>query len=407
VLVYGSLPPHARDLDLLAQPDEEGVVSRALAEAGLIGSGGRFAAFGGCSAFGVELASVTSWRIPRAEAEALFAASLAVEGRERIRRPSPAHGLLILARRLAWSGGSLAEKLRPRVAAVLAEDPDAWSAAAARAASWGLVDALAALREVHEGAGSEVGVAVPDANVGTRVRNRVSALPRPGRPIVVALSGLDGAGKSSHAAALRDALGRLDVPVAVVWTPLGQNTTLELIGRPAKTLLSKLRFGPMRQLAERSASGSVFSNPSASEDSRADRSRVTAAWATFVAILNVLAQRRALARHALGSRVVVYDRHALDSVVRMRFLYGEAGNSRLQRRLIRAAAPRPRLAYYLEVSPETAHARKQDWTLDQLRVQAELYADESSAFGVRRLDAEAPRHEVCAEIAAEVWRGLV
>ena len=404
MLVYGSLPPHARDLDLLAQPDEEGLVSRALVDAGLIGSGGRFAAFGGCSAFGVELTSVTSWGIPRGEAEALFAESLTVDGRERIRRPSPAHALLILARRLAWSGGSLAGKLRPRVAAVLAEDPDAWSAAAARAASWGLVDALAALREVNEGAA--VGVAVPNANTRTRARNRVAALPRPRRPIVVALSGLDGAGKSSHAAALRDALAELDVPAAVVWTPLGQNATLELIGRPAKKLLSKLRFGPMRQLAERSAGGSVFSNPSTTEDSRAGRSRVTAAWATFVAILNVLAQRRALARHALGSRVVVYDRHALDSVVRMRFLYGEAGNSRLQRRLIRAAAPRPRLAYYLEVSPETAHARKQDWTLDQLRVQAELYADESSAFGVRRLDAEAPRYDLCAEIASEVWRSL-
>jgi thymidylate kinase len=395
VLVYGSLPPHARDLDLLAQPDEEGVVSKALIEAGLIGRGGRFAAFGGCSAFGVELASVTSWGIPRSEAEALFADSLTVDGCEWIRRPSPGHALLILARRLAWSGGSLAGKLRPRVAAVLAEDPDAWSTAAARAASWGLVDALAALRAVDQG-----------VEVGVGVRSRVSALPRPFRPVVVALSGLDGAGKSSHAAALRDALAKLDVPVAVVWTPLGQNATLELIGLPAKKLLSKLRFGPMRQLAERSASGSVFSNPSASEDSRADRSRVTAAWATFVAILNVLAQRRALARHALGSRVVVYDRHALDSVVRMRFLYGEASNSRLQR-LIRAAAPHPRLAYYLEVSPETAHARKQDWTLEQLRVQAELYAEESDAFSVRRLDAEAPRHEVCAEIASEVWRSLV
>lgn len=406
MLVYGSLPPHARDLDLLAQPDEEGLLSRALVDAGLIGSGGRFAAFGGCSAFGVELASVTSWKIPRREAEALFAESLTVDGRERIRRPSPAHALLILARRLAWSGGRLAGKLRPRVAAVLAEDPHAWSAAAARAASWGLVDALAALKEVHEGGAAVVGVAVPKANTRTRVWNRFAALPRPRRPMVVALSGLDGAGKSSHAAALRDALAKLDVPAAVVWTPLGQNATLELIGRPAKKLLSKLRFGPMRQLAERSAGGSVFSNPSTKEDVRAGRSRVTAAWATFVAILNVLAQRRALARQALGSRVVVYDRHALDSVVRMRFLYGEAGNSRLQRRLLRAAAPRPRLAYFLEVSPETAHARKRDWTLDQLRVQAELYADESSAFGVRRLDAEAPRHELCAEIASEVWRSL-
>jgi thymidylate kinase len=395
VLVYGSLPPQARDLDLLAQPEEEGLVARALTEAGLIpGRHGRFAAFGGCSAFLVEIASVTSWGLPRPEDEALFAESLPVDRCEWLRRPSPGHALLILARRLAWSGGALAEKLRPRVAAVLSEDPSAWSGATERASAWGLVDALTALEELHRGGRGAAG--------STRAR-----LPRPRAPVVVALSGLDGAGKSSHAAALRDALGKLDVPAAVVWTPLGQNRTLEVIGRPAKTLLSKLRFGPLRQLAERSASGSVFSNPSSSDgDSPAERSRVTVAWATFVAILNVLAQRRALARHALSARVVIYDRHALDSVVRMRFLYGEAGNSRLQRRLIRAAAPSPRVAYYLEVSPEAAHARKQDWTLDQLRVQARLYEEESVAFGAQRVNAEHPRSDVCAEIASRVWRSL-
>ena len=397
MLVYGSLPPHGRDLDLLAQPGEEGVVEQALAEAGLVGTGGRFAAFGGCGAFGVELASLTSWGLPRGEAEALFAESRPVDGFERLRRPSSGHSLLILARRHAWSGGQLAKKLRPRVDAALAEDPSAWAAAAARAPAWGLVDALAGLQRMHRGA---------EAAVGRGVRTRLTGLPRPRRPIVVALSGLDGAGKSSHAVWLRDALEALDVPAAVVWTPLGQNATLELIGRPAKRLLSMLRFGPTRRLAERSASGSVFSNPSSGGETP-PHSRVTALWATFVAILNVLAQRRALARHALNARVVIYDRHALDSVVRMRFLYGEAGNSRLQRRLIRLAAPRPRVAYYLEVSPETAHARKQDWTLDQLRVQAELYDEESSAFGTRRLDAEAPRHEVCAEIASDVWRSLL
>lgn len=395
MLVYGSLPPQARDLDLLAQPEEEGIVGRALTDAGLIaGRRGRFAAFGGCSAFGVEVAPVTSWGLPRVEAEALFTESLPVDGCEWLRRPSPAHALLILARRLAGAGGAAAEKLRPRVAAVLSEDPSAWSDAAARASGWGLVDALDALEELHRGGRVAGGVA----------RRR---LPRARRPVVVALSGLDGAGKSSHAAALRDALAKLDVPAAVVWTPLGQSRTLELIGRPAKTLLSKLRFGPLRQLAERSASGSVFSNPSSSDgDTPVERSRVTIAWATFVAILNVLAQRRALARHALSARVVIYDRHALDSVVRMRFLYGEAGNSRLQRRLIRAAAPSPRVAYYLEVSPEAAQARKQDWDLDQLRVQARLYEEECAGFGARRVNAEHPRSDVCAEIASEVWRSL-
>jgi thymidylate kinase len=393
VVVFGSLPPDARDLDLLVRSGEEQIVVRALQDAGLVGRGSRFAAFGGCTAFGVELATVTSWRLPHGEADALFAESIPLEGAEHIRRPAPAHALLILARRLAWSGGSLAAKLRPRIASVLAEDPNAWGAARERAAAWGLVDALPTLEEVHRGA-------------DVHERHRLAAVPRPRRPLVVTLSGLDGAGKSSHAAALRDALGRLDVPAAVVWTPLGQNTTLELIGRPAKKLLSRLRFGPLRGLAERSASGSVFSNPSGDESANGRRSAATAVWATFVAILNVLSQRRALARYALRARVVIYDRHALDSVVRMRFLYGAPNGSRIRERLVRAAAPRPRLAYYLSVRPETAHARKPDWTLEQLRLQARTYDALFDSFAARRLDAERPREEVCAEIAAGVWRAL-
>jgi thymidylate kinase len=403
VVVFGSLPPGARDLDLLVRAGEEAVVGSALEEAGLVGRGSKFAAFGACTAFGVELTAVTSWGIPRREAEALFADSIPLEGAERITRPAPAHALLILARRLALSHGRLADKLRPRIAAVLAEDPAAWANARERAAAWGLPDALRALEDVHRGA--DASVAAPGA-VRTRARRRLAAVPRPRRPLVIALSGLDGAGKSSHAAALSDALGRLDVPAAVVWTPLGQNTTLELIGRPAKKLLSRLRFGPLRALAERTASGSVFSNPRVDESANGTHSAVTAAWATFVAVLNVLSQRRALARHALRARVVVYDRHALDSIVRMRFLYGASGNSRLQRWLVRRAAPHAVLAYYLEIAPETALARKADWTLDQLHAQARLYSDECDSFRARRVNAERPREEVCAEIAEEVWRAL-
>jgi thymidylate kinase len=403
VVVFGSLPPGARDLDLLVRAGEEAVVGSALEEAGLVGRGSKFAAFGACTAFGVELTAVTSWGLPRREAEALFADSIPLEGAERIRRPAPAHALLILARRLALSRGHLADKLRPRIARVLAEDPAAWANARERAAAWGLDDALTALEEVHRCA--DVSVAAPGA-VRTRARRRLAAVPRPRRPLVIALSGLDGAGKSSHAAALRDALGRLDVPAAVVWTPLGQNTTLELIGRPAKKLLSLLRFGPLRPLAEQSATGSVFSNPGRRPNGRGAGAVMVAAWATFVAILNVLSQRRALARHALGARVVIYDRHALDSIVRMRFLYGASGRFGLRERLVRVGAPRPRLEYYLQVRPETAYSRKPDWTLEQLRVQAELYDVLVESFATRTLDAERPPEDVCAEIASAVWREL-
>jgi thymidylate kinase len=387
VLVFGSLPPDARDLDLLVRSHDEDAVGNALTSAGLVRRGSKFAAFGACTGFAVEVTSASSWSLPEEEIESLFADAVPLPRATNLARPAPGHALLIIARRIAASRGRLAAKLQPRVEAAVAEDRAAWAHARLHAPAWGLDDALHVLEELQRGRTPRF----PPAHA--RARAVASRAPRPRRPLVVALSGLDGAGKSSHASALRDTLERLDVPAAVVWTPLGQNRTLELIGRPIKKLLRR--------------QGSVLSQPGERERAESGGNPLTGVWATFVAVLNVLAQRRALARHSVaGARVVVYDRHALDSVVRMRFLYGDAGNSRFQRWLVRTAAPTPRLAFYLHVSPKAARRRKADWTLDQLNEQARLYVEEYQRFGALRLDAEEARSVVCAAVAAAVWPAI-
>jgi thymidylate kinase len=381
VLVFGSTPPRGRDLDLLARPPEEMRLAAILEEEGFVPGGRHWALFRNCSAYGVELVPASEWKLPEAELEALFADARSIEGYANLVRPMPAHALLILARR---ARGRLDAKLRSRVEAVLEEDPDVWSAAHPRAGAWSAGRLLDLLEAAYRGE-----------------RGRAPMpLPRPRRSVVVAFSGLDGAGKSTQAAALQGALERLGVRAKVVWRPLGDNAVLDLIGKPAKSLLRSLRFGPFRELAERSAAGAVMSSPGGGEP----RGAVTSAWATFVVLLNLAAQRQAAARVALRGRVVIYDRHVLDSAVRMRFLYGRAGRSRLQRLLMRTAAPRARFAYLLEISPETSARRKPDWTLEQLRRQAELYREEAAAHGVRRLDGERGRDELCALIASEVWR---
>ena len=388
VLAFGSLPPEGRDLDLLARPAEERALVTALAAEGLAQKGRVWALFRNCSAYGIELVPASDWALPQGEVDALFDEARPIDGFENLVRPAPGHALLILARRLAGAGGRLDAKLNARLGAVLAEEPRAWEHAGARAGAWRARRHLDALAGTHRGAA------------------RRPSLPRkPGRPrrtVVVAFSGLDGAGKSTQASALREALDRLGVTATVVWRPLGDNPILDLIGRPAKRILSALHFGPLRGLAERSAHGSVMSSP----DGGGRSGVVTSAWATFVVLLNLAAQRQAAARHAMRGHVVIYDRHVLDSAVRMRFLYGTAGRSRLQRLLLRTAAPRARFAYLLEIDAEMAAARKPDWTVEQLRRQAQLYREEAGAFRVRRLDGGRPRDELCTLVAAEVWRGL-
>jgi thymidylate kinase len=130
-------------------------------------------------------------------------------------------------------------------------------------------------------------------------------------------------------------------------------------------------------------------------------------WATLVAALDAASQRSKAVRGTARGRVVVFDRHALDSIVRLRFLYGSTVAYPLQRRLVDLIAPQADFAYFLDIAPETSLARKDDiWSLAQLQRHADLYREELGRLGVRRLDGERPRDELCAEIALEVWLGL-
>ena len=125
----------------------------------------------------------------------------------------------------------------------------------------------------------------------------------------------------------------------------------------------------------------------------------------MIALANALAQRRRALRHVARSRIVVFDRYTLDSVVILRHLWG--GERRLPAWLIRALSPRPLCSFLLDVRAETALERKRDqWNLENLQRLAELYRAEAPHLGVQRLDGERPREELTAEILAEIRKRL-
>ena len=75
--------------------------------------------------------------------------------------------------------------------------------------------------------------------------------------------------------------------------------------------------------------------------------------------------------------------------------------------LARRLSPRPLRGYFVDVPPETAYARKaEQYSLDDLTRQAELYREESARLGVHKIDGERPREDLCAKIAEDVWRAL-
>src|SRR5437763_4132597 len=136
VLVFGSLPPAGRDLDLLARSNEQEVLAAWLEREGFLERGGEWVRFHDCGVESLDLVPVSAWGLLGAEASELFGEALPIPGFERLVCPAPRHMLLILARRLAEGDGRMPHKHRNRIADALSEDASAWEGARASAAEW-------------------------------------------------------------------------------------------------------------------------------------------------------------------------------------------------------------------------------------------------------------------------------
>jgi thymidylate kinase len=380
-LVFGSLPPGARDLDLLVRDADAEAFRAALAAAGFARKGGEFARFAGCTAEAVELSPASEWELPPVELDELFAQARPVGDLRNLVRPSPHHDLLVLAKLLAWSG-SFPEKRRARLEQALSDDPGAWETAARHAAAWNVGRELELLR--------------------TGTAPAPGASRRPKRPRVVALSGVDGSGKSTQARALRDALVALGHDAAIEWAPLSQNAWLEHVARPVKALLRRSRRGTPPPEPEETGL-----HRDEGTELRQRSALVRFGWTTLVALANASWQTRMTARHTLAGRVVIFDRHFLDTAARMRFQYGGEHAFRFQNFLVRRLSPKPRVAFFLDIGAEESLARKDDrWTAADLEQQVRFYREEAERLDVIRLDGTRPQEELCAEIAEAVWRAL-
>jgi thymidylate kinase len=433
VLVYGSLPPDGRDLDLLVRKPEEQAIGARLAEAGFVRRESEWARFASCSVEVVELASAASWDLPAEALDVLFDEAPGIEGLRNAVRPSPHHTLLILARRIACGDGVLDEKRRTRLQQALAEDPDAWARAGALAEGWSAGAALSAL----EGAW-RTGARIPPARRAAARRERHGAhkgsrgghkrlavaakrMPRPRRGAVVAFSGLDGAGKSSQAGALRETLERLGYDAVVVRTRIAWDDSLWTIAGPIKRLLTP----PLRALAALRPAPAAPARPRAREQPdegefggdarepaaaphpvtivRESSPLLTDLWTLMITLANASSQWKLMRRRLLRGGIVICDRYTLDSIVELRYSYGSERPFRSARAALSRLYPTPVRAYFLDLPPQAAFERKGEWGIQWLSEHRDLYLQECERMGVRLLDGERARAEICAEVAREVW----
>ena len=364
-VVAGSLPPQGRDLDVLVgSADDIAAIERALGRAGFETFGRSWLRFAYMTAELVELIPAADLGLDPHARQTLFSEAIPLAGCERLARPSPAHAVLLLARQTAGAG-ELSPKRRRRLEAALDEDPAAWRLAELLAGGWGgpaALEALARLRARPSAEGSTRGLLPPSVRVRLGAMRDAARGRR--RGAVIALSGLDGSGKSTQAGALADALGRLGHDAAIEWTRIATNERLPVSARPGRL------------------------------------------WATATALENVWSQRRRVGGFLARGYVVVCDRYTLDSIVSLRGLVGEGRRLRLERVLLRALVRRPAAAFWLDVEPETAWQRKGEHGLRWLRRHRVLYREEHGRVGVARLDGERPPEELAALIARRAWRAL-
>jgi thymidylate kinase len=235
--------------------------------------------------------------------------------------------------------------------------------------------------------------------VRSRARHPLLSAGRLRRTEIVTLSGLDGAGKSSQAALVSNALEQQGVRVAVVWVPVAINPSVATIRAAARSVLRFISRGAPRSHDGGSAQGSL--DPGKRLVRRSALARH--AWSSLVTLMNVSSHWRSLLDHRGRADVVIFDRYVLDTAVRLHTWYSGLGRVGLETWLCERLSPRPLCSYFLDVPPDRALARKVDrWDLPTLQRQAESYRRECKRLGVRRLDGERSKEDLAADITSEV-----
>lgn len=178
-----------------------------------------------------------------------------------------------------------------------------------------------------------------------RLLNRLTRVRRLLRPrLRVAISGVDGAGKSTLVAELTEDLRRAGVPVSVVWARPGLRLdALEPLVRLVKRLVGQDQTPGMARVAE---------DAGAAMPSR--RGLLGWTWAMVVVLAFLWDVRR---RDVRAEGIVVYDRHLLDALATLEALYGGV-DLRAHRALVSALLPRADVTFLLEVPANVAVRRK-------------------------------------------------
>lgn len=374
ILLWRGGDLRGRDIDLLVLPEAQAELGRILPRAGLRpsprGSGRTVWSWPGGEGPVIDVMPSEAWADHYPSLAGVLARAWSRDGLPP--RTSPEDRLLILGAELI-AGRPIDKTLRR--ARPMLESPDCRNRLEAVATKEqmlpvaqliGRPDRVASLARrgrlpyLHA-ASAAVRCAPARAALSVRLRSRLLSLFRSGVPgvdrsrgrraFLIAISGMDGAGKSTAAEAVRGQVERAQRPAIVTWGRLGTHLgSLDAVASVVKRVLRR-----ERTIADPVATGGA-STRKQRHPGEIGRRRplVSWAWVVVVAAIHARYLRRA-ARPRLTGTTVVCDRSLVDSLVDLELRYGR---HRLAEILLSKAAPSPDLGILLDVDAATAADRK-------------------------------------------------
>lgn len=247
--------------------------------------------------------------------------------------------------------------------------------------------------------GSAAARAALGARVAGRLGPRVPRSPvhrrrRRSAPLLITISGMDGAGKSTAAAVIDTRLRAAGLPTEIVWARIGgESALLNRLATPVKRVLR--RSGTVADPV--AAGGPGIQKVQEPRETQGRRRIVSWGWIVIVAMANAGSYRRAASGRRRGTHVIC-DRWATDAFVDLELRYGR---HRLAEGVLRRLSPDRDLGILLEIDAQTAARRKPgDQAEHVLAAMQPLYAERARDEGLIRIDGRRPPAEIERTISA-------
>ncbi len=208
------------------------------------------------------------------------------------------------------------------------------------------------------------------------------------RGFLIAISGIDGSGKTTQIDTLEAKLRATDTHVLRIWSRW----------RPISSL-------PLLALFLRSGYAIVHSTSSIGfvETNIPWKRGVASLWCLLTQLDNFMKTTVKLIIPLIAGYTIICDRYILDLLVEgMADLHDPSTSNRLGYRLLRVL-PRPNAAFFIDVNAEVAFGRKPDLpSLTHFIERVKLYRELSKTMGGEILDGGQPRERIRDEIWGHV-----